>query len=90
VREALRLAGQHKGTGFPGEDAGVIHFAQLKPQEVWALRVRVGEVLSEAAPAPKRRLVELRPPTRHPDKLPKRYVSVGEVPSSDGSPRADE
>jgi hypothetical protein len=79
VREALRLTGERKGTGFPGEDAGVIHFAQLKPQDEWALRVRIGEALSEAAPTPKRRLIELRTPTRHPEKLPSRYVSVGEV-----------
>ncbi len=80
VRQALRLVGQRKGTGFVGEDAGVIHFAQLKPQDVWALRVRIGEVLSEAAPAPKRRLIELRTPPRHPERIPYRYVSVGEVP----------
>ncbi len=80
VREALRLAAVRKGTGFVGEDAGVIHFARLKPQDVWALRVRVGQVLSDAAPAAKRRLVELRTPPRHPETLPPRYVSVGEVP----------
>jgi hypothetical protein len=79
VREALRLTGQRKGTGSPGEDAGVIHFAQLKPQDVWALRVRIGEELSQAAPAPKRKLVELRPPFRHPEKLPARMVSFGEA-----------
>jgi hypothetical protein len=80
VREALHLNGQRKDTGYAGEDAGVIHFAQLKPQDVWALRVRLGEVLSDAAPAPKRRLVELRTPRRHPEKLSPGYVSVGEVP----------
>ena len=80
VRKALRLAAVRKGTGFVGEDAGVIHFAQLKPQDVWALRVRVGQVLSDAAPAPKRRLIELRTPVRQPEKLAPRYVSVGEFP----------
>ena len=36
----------------------------LRPQDFWGLRVRVGKVLSEAGPAPKRRLVELRTPLR--------------------------
>jgi hypothetical protein len=80
VRQALHLSGQRKGTGFAGEDAGVIHFAQLKPQDVWALRVRIGEVLSDMAPAPKKRLIELRTPPRHPEKLSPGYFSVGEVP----------
>jgi hypothetical protein len=80
VREALKLAGERKSTGFASEDAGVIHFAKLKPQDVWALRVRVGQVLSDAAPTPKRRLIELRTPPRHPEKLSPGYVSVGEVP----------
>jgi hypothetical protein len=77
VREALHLLGERKGTGFAGEDAGVIHFAQLKPQDVWALRVRLGEFLSSTAPAPKRRLLELRTPPRHPEKLAPGYVSFG-------------
>jgi hypothetical protein len=72
-----------QGAGFAGEDAGVIHFGQLKPQDVWALRVRLGEVLSDAAPAPKRRLIELRTPPRHPENLAPAYVSVGEVPVRD-------
>jgi hypothetical protein len=77
VRETLRLTGERRGTGFAGEDAGVIHFSRLRPQDLWALRVRIGEVLSAAAPAPKRRLVELRTPTRHLERLAPRYVSVG-------------
>ncbi len=80
MREVLHLAGERKGTGFAGEDAGMIHFAQLKPQDVEALRVRLGEVLSAAAPAPKRRLIELRTPPRHPQTLSPGYVSIGEVP----------
>jgi hypothetical protein len=65
VREALRLTGERKGSGFAGgEDAGVIQFARLKPQDVWALRVRIGQALSDAHPAPKRRLLDLRPPAR--------------------------
>ena len=87
VRQALHLVGQRKSTGFAGEDAGVIHFAQLKPQDVWALRVRLGEVLSAAAPAAKRRLIELRTPPRHPKKLSPGYVSAGEVPAPTPAPR---
>ncbi len=78
VREALHLVGERKGSGFAGEDAGVIHFSQLKPQEVWTLRVRLGEVLSKAAPDPRRRLIDLRPPPRHPETLTAGYVSVRE------------
>jgi hypothetical protein len=82
VREALRLSGERKGTGFVGEDAGVIHFAQLKPQDVWALRVRVGQALSDAAPVPKRQLIDLHPPKRNLAKLSPGYVSAGEIPAA--------
>ncbi len=87
VREALHLSGERKGTvGFTGgEDAGVIAFARLKPQDVWALRVRVGEALSEAAPPAKRRLIDLRTPPRDPAHLAPGYVSVGEVPAGRSS-----
>ena len=77
VREALHLSGERKVGG--GEDAGVVNFARLKPQDVWALRVQVGEALSEAAPLAKRRLIDLRTPPRDPDHLSPGYVSVGEV-----------
>jgi hypothetical protein len=87
AREALRLAGVRKGTGFAGEDAGVVHFGRLKPQDVWALRVRIGEVLSEAAPTPKRRLIDLRTPERHPEKLSPGHVSIGEAPSTPDAER---
>jgi hypothetical protein len=48
--------------------------------DVWALRVRLGDFVSDAAPAAKRRLIELRTPPRHPENLAPGYVSVGEVP----------
>jgi hypothetical protein len=80
VREALRLAAQRKGTGHAGEDAGVIDFARLRPQDVWALRVRVGQVLSDAAPAPKRKLIELRTPPRNLESLSPGCVSGGQAP----------
>ncbi|HJT35981.1 MAG TPA: hypothetical protein VJ783_28395, partial [Pirellulales bacterium] len=61
VRRALRLSGSRQGTGAGGEDAGVIQFAELRPADLWALRVAVGRELSQKRPAPERRLVELRP-----------------------------
>ena len=84
VREELHLAGERGGADPTAiEDAGVINFARLKPQDLWALRVRVGQVLSEAKPAAKRRLVDLRTPPRDPSKLPPGYVSAGEPPGLD-------
>src|SRR5581483_5193863 len=62
VREALRLAGERAGTGAGGEDAGRMEYRGLRPQDVWALRARVGQALSDAKPEAKRKLVELRTP----------------------------
>jgi hypothetical protein len=81
VLQALRLSGERKGTGFGGEDAGVVDFARLKPQDVWALRVQIGSALSDAAPPARRRLIDLRTPPRDPAHLPPGYVSVGEIPT---------
>jgi hypothetical protein len=65
VREALRLSAERRGTGATGvDDAGLVHFADLKPADAWALRVRVGQALSDLHPAPKARLVDLRTPPR--------------------------
>jgi len=61
VREALHLAGERRGTGAGGEDAGVIHYAQLRPVDLWNLRVRIGRDLSARRPAAAKRLVEFRP-----------------------------
>jgi hypothetical protein len=70
VREALELAGSRGGSGLPGqEDAGLIRFGALRPQDLWKLRVQVGQALSDAHPAPRRKLVELRPPPRDPATL---------------------
>jgi hypothetical protein len=75
VREALHLAGQRQGTGLEGgEDAGRMYYGRLLPQELWALRVRVGEGLSAAAPPPKRRQVDLHTPRRDPIHLPQEVV----------------
>ena len=78
---ALRLAAERKGTGLAvGEDAGLVHFARLTPQELWALRVRVGRALSDARPAPTRRLVDLRTPPRDPSRLSPRLAATAEIP----------
>jgi hypothetical protein len=69
VREALRLAGIRQATetgGAGAEDAGRIDNAKLRPQDVWALRTRIGEALSQAQPRPLSRVVEFRTPPRDP------------------------
>ena len=58
VRRAISLNGVRKGTGFAGEDAGLIDFDSLRPQDAWALRCRVGEVLSAAMPPARKQLVQ--------------------------------
>jgi len=65
VRAALNLSGQKHGTGFTGgEDAGVIDFGSLRPQDLWALRVRIGQFLNAAHPKPTRKIVDFRTPRR--------------------------
>ena len=87
VREALKLAGVRRGTGFAGgEDAGIIDFGDLKPQAAWALRVRVGEALSAARPAPQRRLVDFRTPRRDPAAGRGGYVSTGPIAEPERPP----
>ena len=81
VREELKLAGVRGAGGVAAvEDAGVVRYNQLKPQDLWALRVRVGEALSAAKPEAKRQLIEWRTPPRDPSRLAPGYVSVGELP----------
>lgn len=76
VREALRLAAERQATGFTGgEDAGRLHYDRLLPQDLWSLRLRVGQALSEAHPEPKRQVIELRTPRRDLSKLAPGYVS---------------
>ena len=75
MRAALKLAGTRQGTGFTGgEDAGRIDYGRLRPRDVWALRVAIGEALSQAHPAAKSKLVEFRTPRRDPDHLTPGYV----------------
>jgi hypothetical protein len=65
VREALHLRAERTGSGVAAiEDAGVISFRDLQPQELWSLRLRVGQTLSSARPEPRARLVDLRTPRR--------------------------
>ena len=73
VRDALQLAAERQTTG--GEDAGRMNYGRLLPQDLWALRVRIGQALSDAHPPPQRRLVEFRTPKRDLSRLNPGYVS---------------
>jgi len=75
VRAALKLAGTRQGTGVTGgEDAGRIDYGRLRPRELWALRVAIGEALSQAHPAAMSKLVDFRTPRRALDHLAPGYV----------------
>jgi hypothetical protein len=74
VRGSLGMRGERKGTGFAGEDAGVITYGDLGPADLWKVRTRVGKALSEARPAAARRLEELATPPRDPGRLDEREV----------------
>jgi hypothetical protein len=63
----------------------MLHYKQLLPQDLWALRVRVGEALSAAKPPAKRKLIDLRTPRRDLSRLSAAYVSNAE-PSSPATP----
>jgi hypothetical protein len=75
VRQFLRLAGERRGTGSAGEDAGVIQFAAVRPEDLWRLRVAVGQALSEAHPPAASRINEFRTPRRDATALPPGLVS---------------
>lgn len=50
LRAQLPITGQRSGTGFTGgEDAGRMDYAKLRPQDLWTLRARIGEWLSQNA-----------------------------------------
>ena len=75
VRDALGVSGVKKGTAFAGgEDAGRIDYGALSPADLWALRTRIGEVLSKAHPAPNDSLVDWTTPRRAPGRLQDRVV----------------
>jgi hypothetical protein len=84
VRKLLALAGERRGTGHAdGEDAGVMDYSSLRPQQLEALRVRMGRALSEAAAGKtraSRAVVDFSPPRREPPSSNSGYVSVGDVP----------
>ncbi len=73
--EELGLAAETVRGG--GEDAGTLRFADLLPEELWELRVRVGATLDRLAPPPRSRWVELRTPTRDPAALARRRHFAG-------------
>jgi Domain of unknown function (DUF4091) len=73
TRELLKLSGERRTTG--SEDAGLVRFDRLRPQDEWTFRVRLGEALSALHPMPKRRLVDLRTPRRDLSRLTPGYVS---------------
>lgn len=67
VRAALNLSGERHGTGQAvAEDAGRIDYARLRPQNLAALRMALGESLSQSRPTPSRKLVDFRTPRRSP------------------------
>ena len=75
LRETLALSGRRGSSGLSAvEDAGTIRYADLKPRDVWAFRVRLGEALSALHPTPSRRLIEFRTPPRDPSTLEPKLV----------------
>lgn len=81
VRRDLRLSGRREGTGFVGgEDAGRVSYAGLRPADLWQLRLRLGQALSAARPAPRKQLVPLTTPRRDPSRLAPGLVRGGEQP----------
>ena len=70
VRTTLKLAGTRQGTGFTGgEDAGRIDYGRLRPRDLWAMRVAIGEALSKAHPVARSKLVDFRTPRREPERI---------------------
>ncbi len=65
VRQELGLEAQRRGTGYrDGEDAGIVEYARLLPEGVWAVRIRVGQAISDRHPTPRRKVTDLRTPIR--------------------------
>ncbi|MBN2023734.1 MAG: DNRLRE domain-containing protein [Pirellulales bacterium] len=82
LRGALRLAGERCGTGFTaGEDAGAMHYAALRPRDVWAVRTQAAQAIDAAAPKPRDRLVSWDTPPRDPAAGAPAYVA-GRMPSA--------
>ncbi len=76
VREELKLTPVREvGNPNAAEDAGIINYRQLLPQDAWALRIRVGEEVSKAKPpVPVGIAYGLRTPPRDVKKIEGRMV----------------
>jgi hypothetical protein len=75
VRKALHVAAHRAGTGFTAdEDAGVIRFDRLLPENLWSLRMRIGAALDRLHPQPRRKLIDFRTPQRD-----LKHLTPGEV-----------
>jgi len=77
VREFLGTPAQfvRKSAG----DAGRMQFRNTDPIQFWRLRTIVGRILDAAAPRPRKRLVDLRPPARDPARV-RRIATVEPSP----------
>jgi hypothetical protein len=57
VRRELNLAAEQRGTDPTAEeDAGIVQYAHLLPQDVWALRIRLARAISELHSERKRQI----------------------------------
>lgn len=76
VLTSLKLKARQEATGAAAgeEDAGRVSFAELRPQDAWALRVRVAKALSQLGPKPQRRVREWVLPTGPALEAPASYV----------------
>jgi hypothetical protein len=74
VREVLKLAAERQTAG--GDDAGRMSYSKLLPQDLWSLRTRIGQALSDARPAPERKVVDTQPPRPDLSRLAPGYVSA--------------
>jgi len=62
------------------EPAGQIRFRDLRPQQLWQLRLQIARVVDAAGPAPQRRLVDFRPPRRDPSQAAPALASISGPP----------
>ncbi len=84
VREALKLAGERTGAGVEAADAGSIRYDRLRSRDLWALRHRVGQFLSDAKAAPDPKAEAWRPKPR--DGRPKPGLAPSEGGMVEGQP----
>ena len=76
VLKSLKLKSQQEATGAAAseEDAGRVSFAELRPQDAWALRIRIAKTLSQLKPKPERRLRQWVLPTGPSSQGPTSYA----------------